>query len=131
MEEGIRGKSVKKIIIDLDGTIAFIDDQLPYSKRIPNVLVIDQLRRYWHLGFKIVVFTSRNMRTFGGEIGKINKYTLPEVTAWLDDHNVPYDEIIMGKPWCGHEGFYVDDKTVRPSEFMRNSLDEIYKEITT
>ena len=31
----------------------------------------------------------------------------------------------MGKPWCGTEGFYIDDKAVRPSEFARLSLQEI------
>jgi len=24
----------------------------------------------------------------------------------------------VGKPWCGEDGFYVDDKAVRPSEFL-------------
>ena len=31
----------------------------------------------------------------------------------------------MGKPWCGHEGFYVDDKAIRPSEFLALSRAEI------
>jgi len=45
--------------------------------------------------------------------------------AWLERHEVPHDQVIVGKPWCGFEGFYVDDKTVRPSEFARMRHDEI------
>ena len=45
---------------------------------------------------------------------------------WLARHQIPYDEIHVGKPWCGTEGFYVDDKAVRPSEFLALSHDEIH-----
>lgn len=65
------------------------------------------------------------MRTYDGNIGKINANTLPVIVDWLSRHSVPYDEIHVGKPWCGDDGFYVDDKAVRPSEFARMSLEEI------
>ena len=55
-------------------------------------------------GTYIVLFTARNMRTFKGAIGLINKYTAPVVLEWLNKYNIPYDEIIFGKPW-GNEGF--------------------------
>jgi len=69
--------------------------------------------------------TSRNMRTYEGNIGKINKHTLPTILEWLEKYNVPFDEVVVGKPWCGHEGFYVDDKSIRPSEFNALSYEEI------
>jgi len=47
------------------------------------------------------------------------------VIDWLNKYNVPFDEIHIGKPWCGFEGFYVDDKTVRPDEFLSMSYEEI------
>jgi capsule biosynthesis phosphatase len=65
------------------------------------------------------------MRTFEGNVGKINIHTLPVVTEWLDRHDVPYDEIHVGKPWCGFEGFYIDDRAIRPSEFTRLTPEEI------
>jgi len=65
------------------------------------------------------------MRTYNGSVGLINVNTLPIILEWLEKHDVPYDEIIVGKPWCGHEGFYVDDKAIRPSEFNTLSYDEI------
>jgi capsule biosynthesis phosphatase len=45
--------------------------------------------------------------------------------AWLDRHQVPYDELHVGKPWGGKGGFYVDDKAIRPDEFTRLSYEEI------
>lgn len=38
---------------------------------------------------------------------------------------MPYDEIIIGKPWCGYDGFYVDDKAIRPSEFISLNYEQI------
>ncbi|EBU3698818.1 capsular biosynthesis protein, partial [Salmonella enterica] len=43
----------------------------------------------------------------------------------LEVNDIPYDEIYVGKPWCGYEGFYVDDKAIRPSEFINYTYDEI------
>ena len=34
-------------------------------------------------GFKVVVFTSRNMRTYKGNIGLIKSNTLPIILDWL------------------------------------------------
>ncbi|KZZ68263.1 capsular biosynthesis protein, partial [Oleiphilus sp. HI0130] len=85
----------------------------------------EKIREYKAQGFDIVISTARNMRTYEGNVGKINVHTLPVIMAWLDKHNIPYDEIIVGKPWCGYEGFYVDDKSVRPSEFTSMSPAEI------
>ena len=65
------------------------------------------------------------MRTYQGNVGKIAAHTLPVIIAWLQRHDIPYDEIYVGKPWCGMEGFYVDDRAIRPSEFVALSFDEI------
>nr|MBP7234731.1 capsular biosynthesis protein [Moraxella sp.] len=69
--------------------------------------------------------TSRNMRTYQGNIGAINKNTLPIIIDWLGRHDIPYDELYVGKPWCGFEGFYVDDKAIRPDELVKLSYAEI------
>jgi capsule biosynthesis phosphatase len=65
------------------------------------------------------------MRTFEGRVGEIVAKTVPTLIAWLDKHDIPYDEIHVGKPWCGHDGFYVDDRAVRPDEFARMDYTEI------
>ena len=89
--------------------------------------VIEKLQEYHALGFEIVINTSRNMRTYEGCIGKINKNTLPIIIEWLNKHQIPYDEIYVGKPWCGMEGFYVDDKAIRPNELVNLNYEEIKK----
>lgn len=113
-----------KLIVDLDGTLTKANTS-DYKSVMPRMEVIEQLRNYKNNGFEIVIFTARNMRTFDGNVGKINIHTLPLITEWLNFHQVPYDEIIVGKPWCGHTGFYIDDRAVRPSEFASLSLNEI------
>ncbi len=65
------------------------------------------------------------MRTHQGNIGKINANTLPVIIEWLTKNNIPFDEIHIGKPWCGNGGFYVDDKAIRPNEFTEFNYDEI------
>ena len=117
---------MKKLIVDLDGTLTQANTS-DYKNVLPRLDVIEQLRNYQQLGFQIVISTARNMRTYEGNVGKINIHTLPIITEWLDKHHVPYDEILVGKPWCGKEGFYIDDRAVRPSEFASLSLDEINK----
>ena len=115
---------MKRLIMDLDGTITS-GESGNYAAATPQADVVEKMREYKTQGFDIVISTARNMRTYEGNVGKINVHTLPVIMEWLDKHNIPYDEIIVGKPWCGYEGFYVDDKSVRPSEFTSMSLEEI------
>ncbi|WP_429090597.1 HAD-IIIC family phosphatase [Aeromonas rivipollensis] len=115
---------MKKLIFDLDGTLTQANTS-NYRDVLPRLDVIARLKEFKALGFYIVISTARNMRTFEGNIGKINIYTMPIIIEWLNKHQVPYDEIIVGKPWCGDEGFYIDDRAIRPSEFANSSLEEI------
>lgn len=115
---------MKRLVVDLDGTLTQADTS-DYRNVKPRKEIIDNLYTYKEKGFEIVIFTARNMRTHDGNIGKINIHTLPLIIEWLDRYNVPYDEVIVGKPWCGHDGFYIDDRAIRPSEFVALSQDEI------
>lgn len=115
---------MKKLVVDLDGTITEANTS-DYKNVLPRKEVIKKLHDYKALGFSITIATARNMRTYKGNVGMINIHTLPVIVEWLDKHEVPYDEIIVGKPWCGEEGFYIDDRSIRPSEFSALSLDEI------
>jgi capsule biosynthesis phosphatase len=131
---------MKRLIIDLDETITLAapdgvplsvdtrpeQPQSAYVHALPNLALIARLREYRAQGFEIVISTSRGMRSFDNNIGRINAHTLPVILDWLGRHDVPFDEIHVGKPWCGLEGFYVDDKSIRPSEFLRYSLSAIH-----
>jgi capsule biosynthesis phosphatase len=116
---------MKRIIIDLDETLSTKKENENYANAQPKNDVIAKLRYYKKQGYSICIFTARNMRTYDGNIGLINVHTLPVITKWLDEHSVPYDEIVVGKPWCGEQGFYVDDRAIRPNEFAALSESEI------
>ncbi|PKF76403.1 capsular biosynthesis protein [Vibrio sp. vnigr-6D03] len=117
---------MKKLIVDLDGTLTKANTS-DYRNVLPRHGVIEKLKKYKDEGFAIVICTARNMRTFEGNVGKINIHTLPIIISWLEKYEVPYDEIIVGKPWCGKEGFYIDDRAIRPSEFVELTFEEITK----
>ncbi|MBS0254026.1 MAG: capsular biosynthesis protein [Proteobacteria bacterium] len=117
--------AANRIVIDLDGTLTHDDPALPYPERRPRLDVIARLRDYRAMGYTICILTARNMRTYEGNVGKIAVHTLPVIAAWLERHEVPHDEILVGKPWCGPQGFYVDDRALRPDEFVRLAPDEV------
>lgn len=118
---------VKRIVIDLDDTLTVREIGVAYPSHVPRLDVVARLREYQQMGFEIVIHTARNMRTFSGSIGKINVQTLPDILTWLQKHEIPFDEVIVGKPWCGESGFYVDDKSIRPDEFANLSYQQIQK----
>lgn len=116
---------MRRIVVDLDGTLTIDEPGVAYADKRPNDAVVAQLRAYRAAGFEIAVATARNMRTHNNNVGRINALTLPGIIEWLQRHDVPYDEIHVGKPWCGTDGFYVDDNAIRPSEFLTLDYDEI------
>lgn len=113
------------IVMDLDGTLTIDDQSLPYAERKPNEPVIRKLREYKAAGFEVAIYTARNMKTHNKSVGRINALTLPVVIDWLERHQVPYDEIHVGKPWASDGGFYVDDRAVRPDEFVSLTHEQI------
>ena len=115
---------MKRLIMDLDNTISFATAG-KYEEAEPNSDVIERMQEYSTKGFDIVISTARNMRTYSGNIGKIQVHTVPVIVEWLERHKVPYDELLIGKPWCGSDGFYVDDKAIRPDEFVNFSYAQI------
>lgn len=115
-----------KMIFDIDGTICPIkkhDEK--YEDLIPDQEMVEKIREYKREGAYIVFFTSRNMNSYKGNIGLINVNTARVILSWLDKWNIPYDEVIYGKPWPGHDGFYIDDRAVRPDEFLNYSPEEL------
>lgn len=114
------------LVFDIDGTICPIKKpEERYEDLIPYQPMVEKMRYYKENGARIVLYTSRNMRTYGGNIGLINKNTAKTLLDWLEKWEIPYDEIHYGKPWAGRKGFYIDDRAVRPSEFLEKSAEEL------
>jgi len=88
---------LKKIVIDLDNTLTLDNSELSYE----------------------------DMKTYADNIGKINIYTLPVILNWLEHHHVPFDEVVVGKPWCSEEEFYIHDRAIRPKEFIKLNAEQI------
>lgn len=113
-------------VFDIDGTLCPIKEKdQEYIDLVPYPEMVEKLKEYKAGGAKIVLFTSRNMNSYGGNIGLINANTAKVLLQWLDKWEIPYDEIIYGKPWPGKRGFYVDDRAVRPDEFLKYSEEEL------
>lgn len=115
---------MKRLVFDLDNTLCTTENG-DYKNSTPDYVMIEKLKQYKSEGFEIIISTSRNVRTYKNDLGKINANTLPIIIDWLNEHEVPYDEVYVGKPWCGNDGFYIDDKAIRPSEFIKYDYDEI------
>lgn len=113
-------------MFDIDGTLCPIktkDER--YEDLVPYPDMLEKLRYYKANGARIILLTSRNMNTYKGDMGLINKHTAKILLEWLDKWQIPYDGIIYGKVWPGHKGFYVDDRTIRPDEFLKHSPEEL------
>ena len=107
-----------KIIIDLDNTITVDESNTDYSKKEVNNEILKAINLAKNESLDITIFSSRNMNSFNGDLEKINSITKPIATTWLNEKNVPYDEIIFGKPWAGKNGWYVDDRNLSLEEFI-------------
>lgn len=106
----IKCRSDKTIVVDVDDTIFVKDPIDSYQDVVPKKKMVNYLQRKQKEGCYIVLFSSRNMNSFNNNIGWINKYTIPILVETLKRYNIPFDELFMGKPWTGHNGFILDDK---------------------
>ena len=115
--------SRRSIVFDLDDTIcspihAGATTQDKYGYALPNEEVIKGMHKLADAGYHIIIASSRRMLTHNGDIEKILE-DVGEITwQWLEDHNVPYHELIFGKPYSST--YYVDDKAMTPEMFCQN-----------
>lgn len=99
-----------RIAVDLDGTICETKKEgQTYESVKPLPLAIKTLRKLKSEGYYIVIHTARNMRTYSNNIGKVIAHQVPIISKWLEDHNIPYDELVVGKP---HVDYFIDDKGI-------------------
>jgi len=118
--------SDKTIVIDMDDTIAGVENK-PYIERNPKIEVIEKLRLAKKNGYYVIISTSRNVNTYRANVGIITKNTVPDIFEYLKKHDIPYDELRVNFPWCGHNGFYVNDRNITVKEFVDLSFEEINK----
>ena len=110
----------QRFCFDLDNTlVTFPTIPNDYTSVQPITKTINILKYLKNFGHTIIIYTARRMKTHKGNIGKINADIGKITFETLEKFDIPYDEIIFGKP-CAD--FYIDDLAV-------NCFDDIEKEL--
>ncbi|GIQ69354.1 capsular biosynthesis protein [Xylanibacillus composti] len=96
-----------RIVIDLDGTICQLKkpDQ-SYAEVLPLPGAQQAIRSLKKQGHEIVIYTARNMKTQGGNVGRVMQHVGKTTIDWLVEYDIPYDELVFGKPYGD---LYIDD----------------------
>lgn len=110
---------MKTYVFDLDGTICLPNHDRPdtqgrYAEAKPIQEMIDEIRRCREKGIGVVIYTARRMVTHKGDVQKILEDVGQVTKDWLSRHDVPYDDLVFGKPYGD---LYVDDKACLPENF--------------
>ena len=117
------------ILVDMDRTLCLAPEHTSnpnrYADAVPNLPLANRLRQYKADGFLIKIFTARGMYSLDGNLESIKSLHVPMIRSWLEKYDIPFDEIIIGKPWVGPNGFLIDDRAVRPWEAVNLSYNEI------
>lgn len=101
-----------RLCFDLDNTLVTYPN-IPgdYTTVEPIVSMIDLLRSLYNSGHIIIIYTARRMATHKNNIGAVMKDIGKITFDTLDKFNIPYHEIIFGKPIAD---IYIDDRAVNP-----------------
>ncbi|CAM1367976.1 phosphatase domain-containing protein [Tenacibaculum xiamenense] len=103
----------RAIICDLDGTLSLINNRNPFDgskceQDLPNVPVVNLVKNYKELGYKVLLLSGRDGRY------------QPETELWLDAHNIHYDELWMRKPKDNRKDAIIKE------EIFRREIEEKY-----
>ncbi|MEO0678804.1 MAG: capsular biosynthesis protein [Pseudomonadota bacterium] len=116
----------KALVVDVDGTLCPIKRPGErYADMPPEPRMLAKLRALHAEGWRIILHSARGMRSNEGNVGRIGKHVAPDMLRWLAEHDVPFDELHLAKPWPGRQGFYIDDRAVRPREFVELDFDAL------
>jgi capsule biosynthesis phosphatase len=100
-----------RICFDLDGTLC--ENKKPgqeYKDVLPTPGAVEYLKQLKEQGHYVIIMTARNMVTYNNNVGQIIANQAPIVIDWLKKYDIPYDELLFGKP---HADFFVDDKGIQ------------------
>ena len=98
-----------RICVDLDGTICTLAKNSDYANAelLPNA--VETLKKLKEQGHYIIIYTARRMRSQNGDVSRVVEEIGKLTISWLKSHDVPYDELIFGKPYAH---IYIDDLAV-------------------
>jgi len=112
-----------RLCFDLDGTICYTrtEDQ-SYEDVLPLPGAIESLKKLKGEGWYIIIHTARNMKTHNNNLGKVIAVQAHSTVEWLRKYEVPYDELLFGKPYVD---FFIDDRGIP----FRGSWEQVLEEI--
>lgn len=100
-----------RLCLDLDNTICKpkINKSDDYYDLEPFPEAVETLRHLKSEGHHIIIHTARGMVTYHESLSLIYLNHYDNIVDWLNKWNIPYDELILGKPFADH---YIDDKAI-------------------
>lgn len=105
-------KNKLRICFDLDNTLVTyptIPNDYSSVKPIPKMITL--LNALKTQGHEIIIYTARRMKTHNNNVGKVVKDIALVTINNLEQFNIPYDELIFGKPIAD---IYIDDRAINP-----------------
>jgi capsule biosynthesis phosphatase len=101
-----------RFCFDLDNTlVTFPTIPNDYTTVKPIHKMINTVQTLKKAGHEIIIYTARRMKTHEHNIGKIIKDIALITLNTLEQFNIPYDELVFGKPIAD---IYVDDRSINP-----------------
>lgn len=112
------------LVLDLDKTLCTKkQSNESYSEVLPKEDLVDIINTLHNNGAEVIIESARNMLTQNNNEAKVIKNVGLTTLQWLSDNHIDYDGIKFGKTMgtC-----YIDDKALRPKEFIAiyNSLED-------
>jgi capsule biosynthesis phosphatase len=101
-----------RVCFDLDNTlVSYPTVPGDYTTVEPVVEMVALAQRLHAEGHTVIIHTARRMKTHGGNVGAVVKDIGRITFDTLEKFNIPYDELIFGKPIAD---VYIDDRAVNP-----------------
>ena len=108
--ENYQNKENKRFCFDLDNTLVTSPTiKGDYTTCQPIQKNIDFLRYLKNQGHEIIIHTARRMKTHKYNLGAVIKDIGLITLEQLNNFDIPYDEILFGKPLAD---FYIDDLAI-------------------
>jgi capsule biosynthesis phosphatase len=110
----------KRYCFDLDNTlVTYPKINGDYTTVDPIQKNIDMVRHLHKMGHTIIIYTARRMKTHQGNVGKVVADIGKITFDTLDKFDIPYDEIVFGKPIAD---IYVDDAAISAFDNLEKEL---------
>lgn len=117
-----------RICFDLDNTLVSYPYIVGDYKSVKPITDMIELAKNLHnMGHTIIIYTARRMETHKYNIGAVVKDIARDTIDILDNYEIPYDELIFGKPIAD---IYIDDRAINPYRNDFASLGLIFQQST-